>query len=71
MSRYLALEYAGFRLVFLTVLWHVTIMETNTALKWGLPVPIFNSQNDWSGQVGIEYLIVGMIGLGGLELNIW
>jgi hypothetical protein len=28
------------------------------------------SQNDWSGQVGIEYLIVGMIGLGRLELNI-
>jgi hypothetical protein len=28
------------------------------------------SRNDWSGQVGIEYLIVGMIGLGILELNI-
>ena len=34
-------------------------------------IRIFNSQNDWSGQVGIEYLIVGMIGLGGSELNIW
>jgi hypothetical protein len=34
-------------------------------------IGIFNSQNDWSGQVGIVYLIVGMIGLGGSELNIW
>jgi hypothetical protein len=33
-------------------------------------IRIFNSWNDWSGQVGIEYLIVGMIGLGRLELNI-
>ena len=28
------------------------------------------SWNDWSGQVRIEYSIVGMIGLGRLELNI-
>jgi hypothetical protein len=28
------------------------------------------SRNDWSGQVRIEYLIVGMIGLGRSELNI-
>jgi hypothetical protein len=31
---------------------------------------VLGDQIDWSGQVGIEYLIVGMIGLGRLELNI-
>jgi len=31
---------------------------------------IFNNQNDRIRQIGIEYSIIGMIGLGGPELNI-
>jgi hypothetical protein len=31
---------------------------------------MFNSQNDWIRQIGIENLILGMIELGGPELNI-
>ena len=49
---------------------NIQLLESSKSLNQADQNRIFSSWNDWIGWIGIEYLVVGMIGLGTSELNI-